>query len=189
MECRPGRKRYGDRPGRHTKDIDQIGEIMTHNKPHSPESCLAISRGLAASDKTIGRPKGIPVSEETRQLMREACDGRHMTLFGVHIAENIFKGMYPKAIPAKWKDKYDFILNGARIDVKGSSISRKTHDWRFSIRRNTGCNIFALMAFDNAKDRNLVHLWMIPTALISHLTGVSISEATASKWSEYEVDL
>lgn len=162
---------------------------MTNKKPHTPEACLAISRGLTASDKTIGRPKGIPVSEETRQKMREACDGRHMTLFGVRIAENIFKGMYPDAVPAGWKEKWDFMLDGERIDVKASTISRKTKDWRFNIRKNTDCDQFALMAFDNAKDRNLVHLWMLPVTVISHQTGVSISEATKSKWMKYAVDL
>lgn len=157
--------------------------------PHTLEGRSNISKGLLNSDKTIGRPVGTPVSEETRQKMIESSMGNHHVRFGTGIAENIFKGMHPDAEPAKYQDPFDFVLDCEEIDVKASTLSKATRDWRFNIRKNTHCDKFALMAFDDAKHRKLIHLWMIPSHIISHVEGVSVSEGTAGKWQEYEVEL
>ena len=88
---------------------------------------------------------------------------------------------------------FDFRCNkGKQIDVKSACI-RTRHDlsdsWGFHISRNQIADYFLCIAFDNRKDLNPLHIWLIPGIIINHLTGISISESTLPKWDEYKLDI
>ncbi len=57
---------------------------------------------------------------------------------------------------------YDFICNkNFKIDVKTSCIYKKSNAWGFDIDTNNIPDYFLLLAFDNRKDLNPLHIWLI----------------------------
>lgn len=131
---------------------------------------------------------GWTASDEVRERMSTSAS-RHGTIrFGFGITNEMFQELYPDAEQAGFFDKgYDFILNGKKIDVKGATQGGDMH-WHFSIKNNKIADFFYLMLFDSRPEYNLVGSYMIPGAVINHLTGVSISENAIwfGKWKDYE---
>lgn len=86
---------------------------------------------------------------------------------------------------------YDFICgNGYKIDAKASCfMKRKPNTWTFVIKKNVMADFFLCLAFDNRKDLNPLHIWMLPGHILNHLSATSISKSTLDKWSEYEQPL
>ena len=112
------------------------------------------------------------------------------TFLGCAVAEkvllNAFKNVkqMPNCFPG-----YDFLCGkGYRVDVK-SSTARKGGYWAFHIDKNDVCDYFACLAFNNREDLIPSHFWLIPSRVLSHLIGTSISPATLDKWNEYEKPL
>jgi len=84
---------------------------------------------------------------------------------------------------------YDMICNrGKLIEVKSSCLL-KSGGWQFHIGRNTIAEYFVLVAWDNREDLNIMHVWLIPGHVLSHLVSASISPSTVAKWSQYEKDV
>lgn len=84
---------------------------------------------------------------------------------GVHVAEKILPYIFKdvKRIPINNKG-YDFICsNGHKIDVKSSCILHipRWNFWTFNIEKNKIANYFLCIAFNNRKDLNVEHIWLI----------------------------
>ena len=102
------------------------------------------------------------------------------------VLANVFKNVQqmPNCNP-----KYDFICGkGFKIDVKAScGVKNYPNSWIFGIRRNKIADYFLCLAFDNRKDLNPKHIWLIPSSVINHLSCATISRSTLEKWTEYEL--
>jgi len=109
---------------------------------------------------------------------------------GVVIAEQILSNVFKNVERTPPNNPgYDFICSkGLKIDVK-SSCNLKYHpnNWAFTIKRNQEADYFLCIAFDNRKDLNPQHVWLIPASGVNHLVGASISISTLDKWAEYEL--
>lgn len=88
---------------------------------------------------------------------------------------------------------YDIVCNkGKKIDVKSGCITlqyNKYPYWHFRIDRNTIADFFILVAFDNRKDLNPLHLWMIPGKEINNNSVKSIRPSTMHKWDKWKRDI
>lgn len=109
---------------------------------------------------------------------------------GVHIAERVLNDVFKdfKQMPMH-NPGYDVICNHEKlIDIK-SSCQRKGGDWMFSIKRNTIADYFLCLAFDNRKDLNPLHAWLLPGSKVNHLKSIGISPNTLHKWDAYALDI
>ena len=108
---------------------------------------------------------------------------------GVDVAEELVHQYYNDVVVMPHGNPgFDMICNrGKLIDVKASCLI-ESRRWIFHIRRNTIADYFVCVAYDNRKDLNVIHVWMIPGKVLSHLTGASISSSNVDKWSQYEQD-
>ena len=107
--------------------------------------------------------------------------------YGVHINEGVIKLYFNdvEMMPMNHPD-YDFICkNGWKIDGKSSFTGDKGH-WAFTIKHNTTADYFFCVAYDNRKDKNILHIWLLPGNKFNHLSRTGISKSTIDKWSEYE---
>ena len=88
---------------------------------------------------------------------------KNCSLFlGVHISENILSKVFDnvKRMPHGNKG-YDFICNkGFKIDVKSSCL-HKNNTYTFTIKYNKTANYFLCIAFDNRKNLQPQHIWLI----------------------------
>lgn len=101
----------------------------------------------------------------------------------------IFTTMYPRAEPiAAVATKQDYMIDGMIINIRGATLDR-AHRWHFTILKNTGPDRFFFCCFDTRVSHNLLYAFCIPGTEINHLTGVSISEKTLTKWEEWVIDL
>jgi len=107
--------------------------------------------------------------------------------YGVYINEGLLKLYFDDVEVMPYGHKgYDFVCNnGWKIDGKGSFTGDKGH-WMFTIRHNTTADYFFCVAYDNCKDRNIIHIWMIPGHILNHLSAARISKSTLLKWAKYE---
>ena len=81
---------------------------------------------------------------------------------GFWIAERILSCVFKdvKRMPSNNKG-YDFICSkNYKIDVKSACLFNNRF-WNFRIRKNKIADYFLLVAFDNRKDLNPIHLWLI----------------------------
>jgi hypothetical protein len=83
---------------------------------------------------------------------------------------------------------FDFLCGkGYKIDAKSACLTKnRANSWIFRIRYNKIADFFLCLAFDNRKDLNPLHIWLIPRDKVSHLSCLQISETTLSKWIDYE---
>ena len=112
------------------------------------------------------------------------------SFLGVHVAERVLSHIFKRVTRMPLNNHgYDFICaNGYKIDVKsgcGHTLSSGATQWMFHIERNTTADYFLCIAFDNREFLNPIHIWLIPSDILSHLTGTSITESTLDKWAEY----
>ena len=126
---------------------------------------------------------------------KPASENKQCAAFlGVHIAERVLSKVFKDVKPMPYGNKgYDFICNkGKKIDVKSACTNIRDTQcdrWTFTIRRNKIADYFLCIAFDNRKDLNPLHLWLIPVGETNHQMSITISESTLSKWGEYELDI
>ena len=106
---------------------------------------------------------------------------------GIYVNERLLKHYFDdvEVMPPN-NPGYDFVCNkDKKIDGKSSCL-HKDGRWSFNINCNTITDYFFCVAYDNRKDLNLVHIWLIPGDKLNHLKTASISKSTIDKWSEYE---
>ena len=137
-------------------------------------------KATAMSTRASRKRGALPMSEN------KECS----SYFGVYIGEPllymIFKNVerMPYGHPG-----YDIICgNDKKIDVKLSSLRKSQNNWQFHIRRNTTADYFWCVAFDNRKDLNIIHIWLLPGDKFNHLANASISPSTIHKWDAYKQD-
>jgi len=135
------------------------------------------------------------------------AENRECSMFlGVHVAERVIRSVFKnvKMMPPR-NHGYDLICDRGKIDVKaaclckqreyfyepGYGIKRDRHPgrWNFVINRNTVANYFLCIAFDNRRNLNPQHLWLLPGNKFNHLKGASIGESTVHKWDQYRLDI
>ena len=106
---------------------------------------------------------------------------------GVYVNERLLKHLFNDVEVMPYGNKgYDFVCGkGYKVDGKSSCL-RKDGCWAFYINQNTTSDYFLLVAYDNRKDLNPLHIWLIPGHVLNNLTCTSISESTLEKWAEYE---
>jgi len=111
--------------------------------------------------------------------------------FGIHINERLLRLKFNDVeVMPPGNPGYDFVCNhGKKIDSKAGCILKNRNGWLFHINHNTIADYFLLVAYDNRKDLNPLHIWLIPGYVLNHLVGASISPSTIDKWAEYEQDI
>lgn len=85
--------------------------------------------------------------------------------------------------------KYDFFCGrGLKIDVKSSCIGKVTKGWCFTTNRNIIADYFLFLAFDDREHLTPMHVWLIPSRVLSSISGVSIANKPKSlaRWEIYE---
>ena len=127
------------------------------------------------------------ITEDGAKITNTECS----MYLGVDIAENVLSKVFNdvEVMPPN-NPGYDFICNkGKKIDVKSACLRDTYTAWNFSIKYNTVADYFLCIAFDNRKDLNPLHIWLIPGNLINKNSGKTISESTLYKWNKYELDI
>ena len=108
---------------------------------------------------------------------------------GVTIAEQLLAKIFKNVERMPIHNRgFDFKCNyGYMIDVKASTKRKARNGWLFGINRNPIADYFLCLAFDNRQQLNPMHIWLIPSKEINHLTRLGISESRLDKWSKYEL--
>lgn len=109
---------------------------------------------------------------------------------GCIISEDILSKVFKDVIRMPYGNiGFDFLCaKNKKIDVKSSVChitSGKSDHWNFGFNKNKIADYFLCIAFDNRKDLNPLYMWLLPSELVNHLTGTSISLVTISKWDAY----
>ena len=125
-------------------------------------------------------------------LKATVCSGTSKTnrscpqFLGVHVAERVLSKIFNNVERMPLHNPgYDFVCNrGKKIDVKSATMHKNY--WSFHIYRNKIADYFLCIAFDNRADLNPIHIWLLPSDVISDKVCVKISLSTISKWTEYE---
>lgn len=109
--------------------------------------------------------------------------------------EEYFKSFVPFAEDQNKKQfqpKFDFLVNGHKVDVKSSSQRKsnkaaKTLRWAFySKKQESTADFFVLIGF--TKD-DPTHVWLIPGEISRKYTTISISQsASGGKWWDYAIN-
>lgn len=108
-------------------------------------------------------------------------------------AESDFKKMIPSAIDMnkeKFQSKYDFKINGLKVDIKASNLNRGTKyskymRWAFSLKKQEMFADFIVgMAY---KDSKLYKLFLFPSEQVRFRQTITISERGSDKWGDYEI--
>ena len=117
------------------------------------------------------------------------------TLFlGVHVAERVLSHVFKdvKRMPLH-NHGYDFICSqGYKCEVKSGCRDHfitQSDRWKFRVKKNQIADYFLFLAFDNRKDLNPEHIWLIPTGEINDHEMISISESRIHKWDKYALDI
>ena len=131
-----------------------------------------------ANDIKAARKRGVLAFDENKDCTM---------YYGVHINEGVLKLYFNdvEVMPMN-NTGYDFVCNnGWKIDGKSSFTGDKGY-WKFSIKHNTIADYFFCVAYDNRKDKNIIHVWILPGDKFSHLVSARIQKNTVYKWAEYE---
>lgn len=115
---------------------------------------------------------------------------------GIVIAETVLSHEFPgfKRMPNN-NPGYDYDCSkGFKIDVKSSCRRHRKNGndyWGFAIKKNKLADYFLCIAFDNRKNLNPEHIWLIPGNMISNKSEQGITDLLESlaKWSQYERSL
>ena len=136
-----------------------------------------ITYGLGYFQKSQGRNNG------------SAYNKNCPIYLGVTIAEQLLAKVFKnvKRMP-NCNQGFDIICNqGYKIDIKSSTRSKNRNGWIFNINHNKIADYFLYLAFDDRKNLNPLHIWLIPSKEINYLIGLRISESKLDKWSKYEL--
>jgi len=156
---------------------------MSNTTPHTMETLERIS------EANIGRQGklGWHAPDDVRQKMSAGANRGDKHVLGLDITNQIYQDLYPDAkLIGYFAHGYDFIMpDGSKIDVKGAIYSKGR--WAYSIKRNMVPDYFFLMAFNDGYD--LLRMWKVPGDVVSHLTGITISEGSFKRWDSYVVPI
>ena len=110
---------------------------------------------------------------------------------GVTIAEQLLAKVFNNVeVMPHNNPGFDFKCNqGYMIDVKSATKekNRNKNIWAFDINYNKIADYFLCLAFDNRKNLNPMHIWLIPSRKINHLSTLRLSESTLNKWFQCEL--
>lgn len=110
-------------------------------------------------------------------------------------AEDEFRLYVPSAKSMndiRWQSKYDFSVNGHKVDVKCSmkrklSSRYKNLSWAFSFKKQTlVCDFVCCFCLNENKDTEVVLL--VPSEFFKGLQTVSVASSGNSKWLDYSID-
>lgn len=110
------------------------------------------------------------------------------------LAELEFLRFVPSAISMnsiKWQHKYDFEVNGHKVDVKCSmpkklSKSSDSESWSFSFKKQSLiCDFVCCFGLNNSRETEKIIL--VPSEFFKGLQTVSVSINGNSKWMDYEI--
>ena len=153
---------------------------------NEPTSIAAREKMSLSNIGNVGK-LGWRASPEVLQRMSDGASRRGTHDLGIDITNQVFQDLYPDStLIGYFAHGYDFIdPDGSKIDVKGATPGKRR--WAFNICKNTIADWFFLMLFTD--DYNLVKMYKIPGNVVSHLSGIGISEGTYRRWEEYEVSI
>lgn len=110
------------------------------------------------------------------------------------LAESTFLKLVPSAASMnsiKWQYKYDFEVNGYRVDVKCSmprQLNKKypSKSWAFNFKKQAlVCDFVCCFGMDENKEVQKIIL--VPSEFFKGLSTVSVSITGRSKWLDYEI--
>jgi hypothetical protein len=113
---------------------------------------------------------------------------------GCHVAERVLSKTFKDVeVMRHGNPGYDFICNkGKKIDVKASCIRvnrNALEHWAFGINRNGIADYFLCIAFDNRKNLNPLHMWLLPADKINNICYATIRDENIDKWDNYRLCL
>ena len=127
-----------------------------------------------------------------KQGMRPFYENKECAAYlGVHIAEEVLSQAFKNVKQMPYGNPgFDLICNHNKlIDVKSSCKQKNRGGWEFHIEQNHIADFFLCLAFDNRRDLNPLHAWLIPGVKVSHLKNAGISPSTVHKWDAYRLDI
>ncbi len=116
---------------------------------------------------------------------------------GCHVAERVLSHVFKDVKRMPYNNKgYDFVCNkGFKIEVKSSCLN-KNNRYTFQNLNNKTANYFLLITFDNRKDLNPQHIWLIKSdEILNNYKEINKyktliltnTEIYLSKYSKYEL--
>ena len=114
---------------------------------------------------------------------------------GVYVAERALSKFFNDIQKMPMNNPgYDYICGkGFKIDVKSSCLHKYKNNrgqmrWQFTIRRNKIADYFLCLAFDSRESLTPLHVWLIPSSIVSNRTHLDITNTIEilSKWALYE---
>ena len=165
--------------------------------------------GVRSKCKKCHRKNGMRYHQEHKEERKEEVLKRqrqrygHISMYenkscpaylGIVIGERLCRHLFKDVEVMPYGNTgYDIICNkGKKIDVKSSCIrfnNGKYPRWAFEIDHNKMADFFILVAFDNRRNLNPLHLWMIPGNEINENSSKTICPSTIDKWSQWERDI
>lgn len=108
-------------------------------------------------------------------------------------SEKEFQILVPMAQPQnrfKFQAKFDFLINGLKVDLKAARPKSYTKGgccrWSFSLKKQVfEADFFVCLAF--CKDEYIKHCLLIPADIAKGYSSISLSP-TGTRWWEYEVE-
>lgn len=129
-------------------------------------------------------------------IQRPMSEAKESTVYlGVHVAEKALSKFFNHIERMPYGNKgYDFVCGqGYKIDAKSSCLHNGTDGnqngyWKFQIKYNISTDYFLCLAFNDRKNLEPRHVWLIPGKLISKQKTLCISnsEIAFQKWRKYE---
>ena len=111
-------------------------------------------------------------------------------------AESMFKDAVPSAVSMneiKWQHKYDFEVNGHKVDVKCSvkrRLSKRSESmsWAFSFKKQTlACDFVCCFCLDD--NREVEKVLLVPSEFFKGLQTIYVAASGHSKWLDYSVEI
>lgn len=111
------------------------------------------------------------------------------------LAEYEFSKLVPSAKnmnEVKWQHKYDFMVNGKKVDVKCSTprkLSKKYENksWSFSFKKQSLiCDFVCCMCM--SEEKIIQKIVLVPSEFFKGLQTISIAASGNSKWLDYEIN-
>lgn len=140
------------------------------------------------------------VLEQKREYRQQNHPGQFMSenkdcplYLGVHVAERVLSKIFNDVERMPMHNPgFDFICQkGYKVDVKASTLRLRGDNskgyWGFHTLRNTVADYFLCLAFMDRESLEPVHLWLIPSDVVSDRVQITISQNRLDKWSEYEL--
>lgn len=171
------------------------------------EACIE-SYGRLKNLKLVGDELGVKWQKVYATLKREGVPvvgdkaryGSATDRLAAH-AERLFAMAVPEAKDAnqeQFQAAIDFDVYGWKVDIKASTLRKRKHPttkkettpgWAFCINKQKDkADFFVFYALDNAEDRNVVHVILLPRELATTTSSLLLPETMNSKWADYRID-